>query len=92
MALYLGILIFSFIIASVAIVPFIDFLYSKKRGTPVGGGIFIVTLVTLLYVLLFPLITHLGVYITSAFPIKEELNIIFSLLYPSACWATLKRL
>ncbi len=77
MALYLGILIFSFIIASVAIVPFIDFLYSKKRGTPVGGGIFIVTLVTLLYVLLFPLITHLGVYITSAFPIKEELNIIF---------------
>ncbi|MEK7091022.1 MAG: hypothetical protein AAB887_00760 [Patescibacteria group bacterium] len=77
MALYLGILIFSFIITSIAIVPFIDFLYSKKKGTPVGGGILMITIVTLLYVLLFPLIIRLGVYITSAFPIKEELNIIF---------------
>lgn len=77
MALYLGILIFSFIVTSIAIVPFIDFLYSKKKGTPVGGGILILTIVTLLYVLLFPLIIRLGVYITSAFSIKEELNIIF---------------
>lgn len=105
MALYLGILIFSFIVSSIAIVPFIDFLYkmrltrkderadviatdtqefrklhelhSKKIGTPIGGGVLIITLVTLLYALLFPIITRLGVYITSAFPIKEELNIIF---------------
>ena len=76
MALYLGILIFSFIITSIAIVPFIDFLYSKKKGIPVGGGILIITVVTLLYVFLFPLIIRLGVYVTSAFPIKEELNII----------------
>lgn len=77
MALYLGILIFSFIVTSIAIVPFIDFLYKRKTGIPIGGGILIVSLVTLLYTLLFPLITRLGVYITSAFPIKEELNIIF---------------
>lgn len=77
MALYLGILIFSFIFTSIAIVPFIDFLYSKKKGTPVGGGILIVTIVATLYALLFPIVIRLGVYITSAFPIKEELNIIF---------------
>jgi len=105
MALYLGILIFSFIVTSIAIVPFIDYLYrlrftrrderaditatdtpefrklhqlhSKKVGTPIGGGVLIITLVTLLYALLFPIISRLGVYITSAFPIKEELNIIF---------------
>ncbi len=77
MALYLGILIFSFVVTSIAIVPFIDFLYSKKTGTPIGGGVLIISLVTLLYVLLFPLVARLGAYITSAFPIKEELNIIF---------------
>jgi len=105
MALYLGILIFAFIVTSIAIVPFIDYLYrlrftrkderaevelgdtaefrkfhaehSKKVGTPIGGGLLIIFLVSLLYALLFPLITRLGVFVTSAFPIKEELNIIF---------------
>ncbi len=105
MALYLGILIFSFIVTSIAIVPFIDYLYrlrftrrderaevqpgdtvefrklhaqhSRKIGTPIGGGVLIIFLVSLLYALLYPLISRLGVYITSAFPVKEELNIIF---------------
>lgn len=105
MALYLGILIFSFIVTCIAIVPFIDFLYrlrftrrderaeiqatdtkefrqfhkehSKKIGTPIGGGILIIAIVTLLYVLLLPLMNRLGVYITNVFPIKEEINIIF---------------
>ncbi|HUW21982.1 MAG TPA: hypothetical protein VMW41_04970 [Candidatus Bathyarchaeia archaeon] len=103
MSLYLGLLIFSFIITSVLIVPFINLLYrlkflrqkqitrdflglrakifdrlhSKKEGTPVGGGLLIIIMVCLLYVILFPLINILGVYISTAHPIKEELNVIF---------------
>jgi phospho-N-acetylmuramoyl-pentapeptide-transferase len=103
MALYLGLLIFSFIITSILIVPFINFLYKlkflrqeqvthdllgwrtkifdrfhkHKVGTPVGGGLLIIAVVCLLYALLFPLISYWGVWISAAFPIKEELNILF---------------
>jgi phospho-N-acetylmuramoyl-pentapeptide-transferase len=105
MALYLGILIFSFIVTGVAIIPFIDFLYrmkltrkderlsvspndtaafkkmhevhSKKIGTPIGGGILIVAVVVILFALLWPLIKFMGVYITTGFSLKEELNVIF---------------
>lgn len=105
MALYLGILIFSFIVTSVAIIPFIDFLYrlkftrkderagvdvkdseafkkfheehSKKVGTPIGGGILILAVVTALFAILWPAIRFMGVYITTGFSLKEELNVIF---------------
>ena len=77
MTLFLGILIFSAIINSIAIVPFIDFLYRAKfnrRGTPLGGGVLIISTVTLLYALLFPVLSPMGVSITSFFSIKEELK------------------
>lgn len=103
MALFLGLLIFTFIITSILIIPFIDFLYKikfqrrdqqtrdflglrtpifdkfhrEKVGTPVGGGFLIIIVVSLLYVILFPLISFLGVYITAFYPIKDELNILF---------------
>lgn len=89
MALYLGILIFSFIITSLAIIPFINFLYrlhftsrshpstSPKSGTPVGGGLLIIFLVTFMFTALLPLMNRLGIYFRSSFPVKEELNIIF---------------
>ena len=103
MALYLGLLLFSFIITSILVVPFIDFLYklrflrkeqktrdflgkltpifdklhAAKTGTPVGGGLLIIANVSFLYLILFPLLCFLGVYVQSAFPLKEELNIIF---------------
>jgi len=104
-ALYLGVLIFSFIMTGVAIVPFIDLLYrlkfmrrderltvtakdtaefkklhdlhNKKVGTPIGGGVLIITMVSVLFALLFPLMRRLGVYITSGFSLKHELNILF---------------
>lgn len=76
---------FAFILTGIAIIPFIDFLYRLKFvrkdklgiGTPIGGGILIVTLVSVLFVLIFPLVKRLGVYISSSFPIKQELNVIF---------------
>jgi phospho-N-acetylmuramoyl-pentapeptide-transferase len=103
MALTLGLLIFSFIITSILVVPFIDFLYKLKfqrqkqvtrdvmgertpifdkfhrfkAGTPIGGGLLIILIVSLLYAILFPLISFLGVYISASFPVKEELNILF---------------
>lgn len=105
MALYLGLLIFSFLITAVLVVPFIDLLYrlkmqrrdegklakkngvdetpifhkfhAGKAGTPVGGGFLIIVVVSLLYAILFPLISYLGVYISAAYPVKQELNILF---------------
>jgi phospho-N-acetylmuramoyl-pentapeptide-transferase len=98
--LALGLILFSFLITSVLVVPFIDLLYKfrlirrkeapkkgkiplfdklhdVKAGTPVGGGILIITIVCLLFFILFPLISYMGVYIQSAFNLKKELFIIF---------------
>lgn len=98
--LALGLVIFSFLISSVLIVPFIDLLYKLrltrrveapkkgkvplfdklhdiKAGTPVGGGIIIIFLVTLLFFILFPVSTKLGVFVSTAYPLKSELFVIF---------------
>jgi phospho-N-acetylmuramoyl-pentapeptide-transferase len=103
MSLYLGLLIFSFLITSILVVPFINLLYKirflrqeqktkdflglrtkifdrfhkHKAGTPVGGGLLIIAVVSILYALIFPLISYFGVFISTAYPIKEELNILF---------------
>jgi phospho-N-acetylmuramoyl-pentapeptide-transferase len=98
--LALGLIIFSFLVCSTLIVPFIDLLYKLKltrrkeaprkgkvplfdrlhdvkAGTPVGGGLLIIVLASLLFAIIFPLSSHLGMFITSAYPLKNELFIIF---------------
>lgn len=98
--LALGIVIFSFSITSILIVPFINFLYKlkmvrqkeapksgkvplfdklhdKKAGTPTGGGILLVGIVTLLFSLIFPLSRGLGIFIQSAYNLRTELFVIF---------------
>lgn len=98
--LVLGVVIFSFFISAVLIVPFISLLYKLhltrpkeapkngriplfdklhdiKAGTPVGGGILIIALVTLIFAILFPLASRLGVVIHSSYSLKNELFIIF---------------
>ena len=103
MYLYLGVLIFSFIVSSLLIVPFInllfklkfkrqhqitaditggiteifDQLHNWKAGTPVGGGLLIILIVSLLFLILFPIVEFLGIHVTSAHPVSNELNIIF---------------
>ncbi len=103
MILYLGLLIFSFLITSLLVVPFINFLYKlrflrryqitkdfmglrtkifdrfhkHKAGTPVGGGLLVIAVVSLLYAFIFPLISYLGVFISQCYDLKEELNILF---------------
>ncbi len=98
--LFLGLLMFSFFITSIIIVPFINILYKfkltrrkqapktgdvhifdklhdKKAGTPIGGGILIIAIVSLLFFLLFPFASHMGVYIRSAYDFRSELRVIF---------------
>lgn len=103
MALFLGLLIFSFITTSICLIPFINLLYrlkmtrkfqktkdfqnkptpifdrfhKHKTGTPVGGGFLIITIVSLLFALLFPLGEYLGVFVTHVYSITDEINIIF---------------
>lgn len=58
-------------------IPLFDKMHDWKAGTPVGGGILIIAVVSLLFFLLFPIITYLGVQVTRAYPLVDELRIIF---------------
>ena len=98
--LALGLILFSFLISSLTIVPFINLLYKLnltrrkeapqkgkvpifdkyhdvKAGTPVGGGVLIITIVFLMFSLLFPFSSHMGVFIRSSYNFKWELFAIF---------------
>jgi phospho-N-acetylmuramoyl-pentapeptide-transferase len=98
--LALGLIIFSFLITSVLVVPFINLLYKFKitrkkeapkngkiplfdklhdckAGTPVGGGVLIIAVVSVLFAVLFPIASQLGVFIETAYELKNELIIIF---------------
>ncbi|MFC1625566.1 phospho-N-acetylmuramoyl-pentapeptide-transferase [Patescibacteria group bacterium] len=98
--LVLGLVIFSFLITSVVIVPYIDLLYKLKltrrkeapkkgkvplfdklhdikAGTPVGGGVLIISVVSMLFAIIFPLASHLGIFVQTSYPLRYELFIIF---------------
>lgn len=81
-SLYLGVLLFSFIITSISIIPAIDLLYRirflrKEIGTPTGGGALLIAIIALLFAILFPLSARFGVYVTSYYPLKQEINSVF---------------
>ncbi|PIR62515.1 MAG: hypothetical protein COU65_03015 [Candidatus Pacebacteria bacterium CG10_big_fil_rev_8_21_14_0_10_42_12] len=100
----LGVLLFSFILTSVAIIPFINLLYSLrfqrqkqmstdnfgkltpifnkfhaiKTGVPVGGGLLVIAVVSIVFAALLPLLKFFGQEITSVHrSIGAEINIIF---------------
>ena len=104
MALTLGLLLFSFIVTSISIVPFINLLYkikfqranqitkdafgkntpifdkhnSKKAGTPVGGGLLVIVVVSILFASIMPLLNVFGVDVTSVYQsFQSEINILF---------------
>lgn len=97
--LALGLLLFSFLVTSLLVVPFIDILYKlrlirkkeaplsgkiplfdklhdKKAGTPVGGGILIISVVSVLFLLLFPFASRMGISIKSSYDFRTEIYII----------------
>lgn len=101
--LTLGLIIFSFLITAILIVPFIDFLFKmkftrrveggkkskslfdklhdKKAGTPVGGGIIVLIIVTILFAIVLPFIRSLGLQIQSSFSLgQEQFLILFTFL------------
>jgi phospho-N-acetylmuramoyl-pentapeptide-transferase len=58
-------------------VPLFDKLHDIKAGTPVGGGVLIILVVSLIYLFLFPFSSHMGVYIRSSYDLSAELFILF---------------
>jgi phospho-N-acetylmuramoyl-pentapeptide-transferase len=102
-AFYLGILIVSFLITSIAIVPFIDALYrvkfqrkkqitidalgkrspifdkfhQHKAGTPVGGGLLTIGVVSFLFALVYVLTVLSGKTVVHVYPIRREISVIF---------------
>lgn len=104
LSLLLGLLIFSFIITSILIIPFINILYAlkfqrakqqtrdafgkltpifdkfhqQKAGKPVGGGLLVIVVVSLLFAIVFPLIRYLGIEVTSLHAnLQANVNVIF---------------
>ncbi len=103
MLLLIGLLIFSFTITGVALIPFINLLYKlkfqrleqkttdafgkrtpifdslhkEKAGTPIGGGLLIIAIVSLMFLLLFPLLKVFGVEVTHIHPLTQQVNILF---------------
>lgn len=57
--------------------PIFDKFHKYKKGIPIGGGLLIITIVTLLFFILFPIMKFLGVEITQVYPVNDEINIIF---------------
>ena len=58
-------------------VPLFDKLHDKKAGTPVGGGVLIIAVVSLLFAIVFPISRYLGVFIQTAHSLRTELFVIF---------------
>lgn len=104
LAIFLGLLIFSFITTSIFIVPFINTLYAlkfqraqqktrdafgkltpifdmfhrQKAGVPVGGGLLVIIVVSILFALLLPLIGFFGIPLTVVYGNHQaEVNILF---------------
>jgi phospho-N-acetylmuramoyl-pentapeptide-transferase len=98
--LALGLIIFSFLVTSVLVVPFINLLYKLKltrrkeapkngkvplfdklhdvkAGTPVGGGILLIFVVSVLFAAILPAAKYLGVYIHPSFDLGREVFEIF---------------
>ncbi|OGD84628.1 phospho-N-acetylmuramoyl-pentapeptide-transferase [Candidatus Curtissbacteria bacterium RBG_13_40_7] len=98
----LGLILLSFLVISVLLVPFINVLYrikfqrkiqktrdifeertpifdklhSHKIGTPVGGGVLIIFVVSVLYLAVVNSLPFVGVTQTAVYPIKREIQVL----------------
>ena len=58
-------------------IPLFDKLHDIKAGTPVGGGILIIAVVSLVFAFLFPFASRMGVFLRSSFDFNTEVFLIF---------------
>ncbi|MBI4065389.1 phospho-N-acetylmuramoyl-pentapeptide-transferase [Candidatus Gottesmanbacteria bacterium] len=56
--------------------PIFDRFHQKKAGTPVGGGLLIIGVTTILFPLILLLLHYFWVPITSVYPLKSEVKIL----------------
>jgi len=54
-----------------------DHFHSHKAGVPVGGGILIIAVISLVFAAIFPILKYLGIVITNVYPIVPEITILF---------------
>lgn len=54
-----------------------DRFHAHKAGVPVGGGILIIAVISVVYALVFPILKSLGIVITNVYPLLPELTILF---------------
>lgn len=58
--------------------PIFDRLHVKKAGTPVGGGLLVIVIVSLLFTIMLPVMRSFGLPVTSVYQeIQDEVNVIF---------------
>ena len=58
-------------------IPIFDKLHDKKAGTPVGGGILLIVVILVIFSLMFPFASHMGVYIRCSYQLNHELYVIY---------------
>src|SRR3990170_3210618 len=56
--------------------PIFDKFHQKKAGTPVGGGLLIIMLTTLLFPITLVLLRYFWVPITAVYPMASEIKIL----------------
>lgn len=56
--------------------PIFDKFHQKKTGTPVGGGLLIILLVTILFPIVLLLMRYFWIPITSVYPMAKEIQIL----------------
>jgi len=57
--------------------PIFDRLHGWKTGTPVGGGLLVIVVVSLFFALILTLMKFFDIEPSHVYPIKEEINILF---------------
>jgi phospho-N-acetylmuramoyl-pentapeptide-transferase len=54
-----------------------DHFHAHKAGVPVGGGLLIVAVISLVFAIVFPVLKYLGITITNVYPLVPEITILF---------------
>jgi phospho-N-acetylmuramoyl-pentapeptide-transferase len=57
--------------------PVFNLFHKHKVGTPLGGGLLIIAVVSFIFSLIFPLLSFFGITITSNHPLSQEILVVF---------------